>query len=180
MLSWCKTRRAAVLFGVGGVLLVALIVHRFAPANDAVKKAARPLSIPQPVKPEAAPPPAPTVITPPAPPLSMPLPPGAAPAPPGAYPPPTVLNPDGLGNKTIDQLLSDLDEVRTKKADLDRQEKKLITVLRQKWCDQEQCLRKHGLIPSDAPVPAGYAPVNAPAFNSTNAPRIVTPDVQGP
>jgi hypothetical protein len=180
MLSWCKTRRAAVLFGIGGVLLVALLVHRLAPAGNAVKKAAKPLSIPQPAQPETAQAPAP-IITPPAPPFSPGPPAGTAPAPSGPYSPPAALPTNDLANKSIDQLLIELDEVRTKKGEMDRQEKKLITVLRQKLSDQEQCLRKHGLIPFEAAVPAGYAPGNGPASNATPAPRIVTPpDVQGP
>jgi hypothetical protein len=153
MLSWCKTRRAAVLFGIAGVLLVALLVHRIAPAaGDAVKKAAKPLSIPHPVKPEAAQAPAPAVP----PPVSVytPAPPaGTVPFPPPSFSPPVAPPPLDLTSRTIDQLLNDLDEVRAKKGELEKHEKKLIAVLRQKLADQEQRLRKHGLMPAEEPTP---------------------------
>jgi hypothetical protein len=152
MLSWCKTRRAAVLFGVGGVLLVALLVHRFAPAaGDAVKKVAKPLSIPPPGKPEAAQPPAPS-ITPPTTAYS-PVPPGPAPLPPASFIPPPAPPVVDFTNRTIDQLLNDLDVIRAHKGELEKQEKKVIAVLRQKLADQEQRLRKHGLMPAEEPAP---------------------------
>jgi hypothetical protein len=167
MLSWCKTRRAAVLFGTVGVLLVALLVHRIVPAaGQGVKKAARPLSIPHPVAPEAAPPPAPAVPQPlppypPAPTAGTALPPSAV------FPPaPVVPPPVDFTSKNIDQLLNDLDVVRSKKGELDTLEKKLIAVLRQKLADQEQRLRKHGLMPTEdppvqvVPAPAATGPVS--------------------
>jgi hypothetical protein len=179
MLSWCKTRRAAVLFGTGGVLLVALLVHRIVPAaGQAVKKGPKLLSIPHPVKPEAAPP---TSAVPPPLPAYAPAPTaGTAPLPPSAFPPvppPTdfttkldaaraaalqyaaVAPPaTDFTSKSIDQLLNDLDAVRAKKGELDTQEKKLIAVLRQKLADQEQRLRKHGLVPAEEPTPVPVAP----------------------
>ncbi len=160
MLAWCKTRRAAVLFGTGGVLLVALFVHRIVPAaGPAVKKGPKPLSIPQPVKPEAAPP---TAAVPPPLPAYAPAPAaGIAPAPAPVIPP--APPPADFTVKSIDQLLNDLDVVRAKKGELDTQEKKLIAVLRQKLADQEQRLRKHGLMPVEEATPVPVAPTPPPA-----------------
>jgi hypothetical protein len=159
MLSWCKTRRAAVLFGTAGVLLVALLVHRLVPAaGQAVKKGPKTLSIPQPVKPEAAQAPAPAV-PPPLPAYTTTPTAGTAPLPATAYPPvPPVPPPTDFTAKSIDQLLNDLDVVRAKKGELDTLEKKLIAVLRQKLADQEQRLRKHGLMPAEEPTPVPVTP----------------------
>ena len=146
MLSWCKTRRAAVLFGVGGVLVVALVVCRIVPATGGVKKAAKPLSIPHPAQAPAPAVPPPVSAYTPAPP------PAAAPVPPTPYSPPATPPVADFTKKSIDQLLNDLDVVRGQKGELENQEKKLITVLRQKLADQEQRLRKHGLAPTDTPA----------------------------
>ncbi len=86
MLLWWKTRRAVVLCGTAGVLLVALFVHWLVPATGkAVRKAARPLSIPNPVTPQAAQPPTPVVPQPlpPYPPMPMA---GTVPPPPDCLP----------------------------------------------------------------------------------------------
>ncbi len=56
-----------------------------------------------------------------------------------------------FASKNIDQLLNDLDVIRSKKGELDTYEKKVVAVLWQKLADQEQRLRKHGLMPGDAP-----------------------------
>lgn len=164
MLSWCIKRRAAVLGATAGVLLVALLVHWIAPATGkAVRQAAKPLSIPSPVKPNA---------TPQAPAVPPPLPayppaPMAGVAPPHAtvFPPaPMVVSPLDFTSKSIDQLLNDLDILRSKKGELDGHEKRLIAVLRQKLADQEQRLRKHGLVPAEeAPVVPGAPAVGPPA-----------------
>jgi hypothetical protein len=149
MLSWCIKRRAAVLGATAGVLLVALVVYRIAPANGkAVRKAARPLSIPNPVRPEAAP--AVPQPLPPYPPVPMA---GVVPPLPAVFPPAPMVPPVlDFASKNIDQLLNDLDVIRSKKGELDTYEKKVIAVLRQKLADQEQRLRKHGLAPADAPA----------------------------
>jgi hypothetical protein len=166
MLSWCKTRRAAVLFGIAGVLVVALFVHWIAPAaGQAVKKAAKPLSIPHPVKPEAVQPPAPAV-PPPLPPYTPPPTTGVALPPAIANPPaPPVPPATDFTSKSIDQLLNDLDAVRAKKGEMDTQEKKLIAVLRQKLADQEQRLRKHGLMPVEEPAQVPV-PVSTPTSSA--------------
>jgi hypothetical protein len=151
MLSWCKTQRAAVLFGVGGVLLVALLVSRLVPAAGNVKKAARPLSIPGPTQPQAAQAPAPVVPPPPSV-YAPPPPPMTSPVPVPSFPTPTAAPAPDLTGKTIDQLLNDLDALRAQKGDLEGQEKKLLGVLKMKLADQDERLRKHGL------SPAGMAP----------------------
>jgi hypothetical protein len=53
--------------------------------------------------------------------------------------------------KSIDQLLNDLDVLRAKKGEMDTLETKLVAVLRLKLAEQEQRLRKYGLVPGDTP-----------------------------
>jgi hypothetical protein len=146
MLSWSKTPRAVVMLGAGGVLIVALFVYSLVSANGkVVKRAARPLSIPSPTAPApAVSPPATAYLPTPAP--------GAAPfLAPAFFPPPAPFALD-LSGKTIDQLLTDLDTVRAIKGEVEKNEQRLLAVLRQKLADRELRLRKHGLMPADTPA----------------------------
>jgi hypothetical protein len=72
----------------------------------------------------------------------------------GLAPPPATVFPPvaDFSAKSIDQLLNELDFIRTKQGELDTHEKKLIAVLRLKLAEQDQRLRKHGLTPEGAPA----------------------------
>lgn len=186
MLSWCISRRAAVLAATAGVLLVALFVHWLAPATGkAVRKAAaRPLSIPGPGRPEAAPTPAPVVPQPIPPYVPAPMT-GVAPPPATVFPPVAMVPPVvDFSAKSIDQLLNDLDFIRSKKGELDTHEKKLMAVLRLKLAEQDQRLRKHGLTPEGSaacctapsavePMISGMRSGAVPSTTSSSAPSTV-------
>jgi hypothetical protein len=58
----------------------------------------------------------------------------------------------------VEDLLGTVDEIRAKRADLERQEQELTAALREKLREQEQRLRSHGITPEEdhpLPRPAG-------------------------
>jgi hypothetical protein len=82
---------------------------------------------------------------------------------------PAPVHPDAGQN--IDQLMEHLTTLRAKKAELDRQEKEAITLLREKLKQQRQKLEKLG-IPEETPQP--------PAVGADESPGSLTPPVPRP
>jgi hypothetical protein len=142
-----RAKSVGVLCGLGGVLVVLCLLWLagfFATAAEAqAPAAAEKVTVPA----DMAVPPVPT-------PGSDPVS-GTYPASTAATPPATT--PANVNRASeppnIDQLVQQLQRLRAKKAELDRQEKKVVAALKDKLKEQKQTLEKLGLQPEEPPSP---------------------------
>jgi hypothetical protein len=82
-----------------------------------------------------------------------------SPAPPAPSTPPTPATKPAPAPQTVDQLLAELEAVQKQKADLERQEQALKAALQERLKDQQDRLKKVGVVPVPA-VPAATRPAD--------------------
>ena len=141
MRSLCRTRSGGIILGLGGLLVLFYLftLMRIFPGP------ARAQALPTPGQLPAADAP-----------ISPSFPDSTRPAS-GSYALPPTQQPltsrEALQSQGIDQLVEHLNALRAKKAELDRQEKETVSVLREKLKQQKEKLQKLGIL-DDTPLGA--------------------------
>lgn len=87
----------------------------------------------------------------------------------------TVSVPQSPPPKTVDQLISDLTELRRQKAELEKKEQAVAAELRLKLKEQQTRLTKLGIEPTPAPQQVPIAPEGAAATGAASIPVALPP-----